>query len=37
MNEFDWLAWLLAITHGTPVPGEYTPGTNPLDVMAGMQ
>jgi hypothetical protein len=31
LEEFAWW-WLEAITTGQPVPGEYVPGTNPLDV-----
>lgn len=34
MNEYTYLEWLIAITTGQPVPGEYRPNTNPLDVMA---
>lgn len=34
MNEYTYLQWLQAIATGQPVPGEYRPATNPLDVMA---
>lgn len=34
MDEYTYLQWLQAITTGSPVPGEYRPGTDPLEVMA---
>jgi hypothetical protein len=35
MDDYTYLQWLQALATGGPVPGEYVPGTNPLDVMTG--
>jgi hypothetical protein len=33
MDEYSYSEWLLALLAGTPLPGEYVPGTNPLEVI----
>lgn len=33
MDDFTYLQWLLALTTGTPVPGEHPPEYNPLLVL----
>ena len=35
MDEYTYALWLAATVTGVSVPGEYAPGTNPLDVIAG--
>ena len=32
MTVEDYLRWLNALIAGEPMPGEYVPNTNPLDV-----
>jgi hypothetical protein len=35
MDELTMLDWVYALALGYHIPGEYVPGTNPLQVMTG--